>query len=285
MFDLLREAVGWTVPVFVVATMLNVGLTQRPSAVLVYLKDWRFVLRMALANFVLVPLLAFSILHWAPFALPLKIGIFLFSLCAGAPFLIKLTQTANHDLALGAATMMLLVVLTLVYVPIVLPMIMSEANVQSWAIARTLLLQMALPLVAGMALARLLPRPAAGVQPWVARIANIALWVVLGATLVGYSPDIRQIVGTGALLASVAVVLGAFGIGYALGGRDDHLRDIGGLGTAQRNTAAAVLIAAQNFDDPRVLVVVTIANTLGLVILLLIAKRISRDNVRALAEA
>ena len=74
-------------------------------------------------------------------------------------------------------------------------------------------------------------------------------------------------------------VAAAFGIGYLAGAGKDHLEDVGGLGTAQRNTAAGVIIATQNFSDyPNVLVMITLANTLGILMLLLIAKALSRDN-------
>jgi predicted Na+-dependent transporter len=36
--------------------MLNVGLTQRPSEIAAYMRRWRFILRMLIANFVLTPL-------------------------------------------------------------------------------------------------------------------------------------------------------------------------------------------------------------------------------------
>jgi predicted Na+-dependent transporter len=51
-----------------------------------------------------------------------------------------------------------------------------------------------------------------------------------------------------------------------------------GLGTAQRNTAAGVIIAIQNFKDPNVFVMLTLANILGIVMLLFIARALSRDN-------
>ena len=44
----------------------------------------------------------------------LAAGLLVFSLCAGAPFLIKLTQLAEHHVALGAAVMFLLMVVTVV---------------------------------------------------------------------------------------------------------------------------------------------------------------------------
>ena len=86
-------------------------------------------------------------------------------------------------------------------------------------------------------------------------------------------------------LAGLTIIVGAFGIGYLLGGRGDHLHDVGGLGTAQRNTAAALTIATENFTDPNVLVTVTLANLIGLVVLMLIARIVSRDNVVRIATA
>jgi BASS family bile acid:Na+ symporter len=273
------------VPLFVVSTMLNVGLTQKPSAFLVYLRDWRFVARMGVANFLLVPLLAIFILRIAPFEPALKAGLLIFALCAGAPFLIKLTQLADHDLALGAATMMLLVVLTVVFVPLVLPLLLEGIAVDAWAVARSLLRQMIMPVIVGIALVSLVPRPARTLQRWVAGIATIMLYAVMATTLVGYFPNMTAILGTGAVGAGLAIVAGAFGIGYLLGGRSDELRDVGGLGTAQRNTAAALTIAAGNFSDPDVLVTVTLVNLLGLVALMLMARFISRDNVGRISTA
>ena len=106
MFEFMRSAVQFIAPVFVICTMLNAGLTQRPSDIAGHLKSWPFLLKMLLANFVLAPLLMVVALHFAPFDPALKAGLLVFSLGAGAPFLIKLTQTAEHEVALGAAVMM-----------------------------------------------------------------------------------------------------------------------------------------------------------------------------------
>src|SRR3954467_335524 len=98
------------------------------------------------------------------------------------------------------------------------------------------------------------------------------------ATLIGYFPNLLNIVGTGAFLVGLAFVAAAFGLGYLAGAGKDHLEDIGGLGTAQRNTAAGVIVAIQNFKDPNVFVMLTLANMLGIVMLLILARYLSRDN-------
>jgi ACR3 family arsenite transporter len=65
--------------------------------------------------------------------------------------------------------------------------------------------------------------------------------------------------------------VGALLIGLLLGGRDGRMRSVMGLGTAQRNLAAAMLVAAQNFaNDPNVLVMVMLIGILGLILLMVV---------------
>src|SRR3954464_827531 len=157
MFGFFRSAVQIVAPIYVIATMLNVGLTQKLSGITKHLNNYSFVLKMLIANFVLAPLLMIVALYFAPFDPALKAGLLIFSLGAGAPFLIKLTQTAEHELALGAAVMMVLMVVTVPYVPVVLPLVLSGVSVDALAIAKALLLQMLLPIGVGMLVAQLLP--------------------------------------------------------------------------------------------------------------------------------
>jgi BASS family bile acid:Na+ symporter len=278
MLQFLRTAVQFIAPVFVICTMLNVGLTQKPSAIAGHLKNLPFVLKMLAANFIFAPLLMIGALYLVPFNPPLKAGLLIFSLGAGAPFLIKLTQTAEHDLALGAAVMMLLMIVTVIYMPLVLPLVLSGASVNALAIARALLLQMLLPIGVGMLAAQLLPSICKKLQPWVGGVGNIAMYAMVVATFVGYFPNLVQIIGTGAFLVGLTFVAAAFGLGYLAGFGKDHLEDVGGLGTAQRNTAAGVIIAIQNFSDANVFVMLTLANMLGIVMLLILARFLSRDN-------
>ncbi|HEU4386861.1 MAG TPA: bile acid:sodium symporter [Blastocatellia bacterium] len=278
MFQFVRSAVQYIAPVFVICTMLNVGLTQKPSAIARHLRNWSFVFKMLLANFVLAPLVMIVALYFAPFDPALKAGLLIFCLGAGAPFLIKLTQTAEHEVALGAAVMMLLMIVTVVYLPAVLPLFLSGVSVDALAIARALLLQMLLPIGVGMVAAQFLLGLAKKVQPLIGGVGNAAMYAMVVATIIGYFPNLLNIIGTGAFLVGLVFVLAAFGLGYLAGWGKDHLEDVGGLGTAQRNTAAGVIVAIQNFKDPNVFVMLTLANILGIIMLLVIARTLSRDN-------
>ena len=280
MFELMIRISQIALPIFIFATMANIGLTQDPRRIVEYWSDWPFYLKMLAANFVASPAVMWLLLQIWPLSLDYAAALAIYSLCAGAPFLIKLTATSKHDLALGAATMMLLVLATIVVVPLVLPILMPRVSVDGFAMAWTLARQLLLPMVIGALLAAILPTLTRRVQPWVAKIGAIALNIVLVTTIIGYFPDMWPIVSSGALVLGLLFVLAAFGVGYAAGWGNDALEDIGGLGTAQRNTAAAMLIAVSSFENPAVFVLITLVSTLGIVVLMVIAKSLKCDNAR-----
>ncbi len=280
MFDFMIRLGQLVLPLFIFATMANVGLTQDPKRIVRYWRDWPFYLKMLVANFLAAPAAMWLLLRIRPLPVDYKAGLAVFSLCAGAPFLIKLTATSEHDLALGAATMMLLVIATIAVVPLALPVVMPELSVDGGAMAWTLAQQLLLPMAAGALLTYVLPDLSRRLQPWVARIGNMALYVVLVATIIGYLPDMPTIIMSGALIIGLLFVLAAFGLGYLAGWGNDPLEDIGGLATAQRNTAAAMLIAVSSFTDPTVFVLITLVNTIGIVVLIGIAKLLKGDNAR-----
>jgi BASS family bile acid:Na+ symporter len=278
MYGVFRDLSGILLPIFVLSTMFNVGLTQKPSKILRNLREWHFLVRMVVANFLIVPALMIALVYVTDYAPSLQVGLLTMSCCAGAPFLIKLTQTSANDIALGATVMMVLMIGTVVFAPLLLPVVIEGVEVDAVAIAWALARQLLLPIAAGMILAQFLTKIANAIQPWIARIGNYALYGVLATSLIGYWPNLRDMIGTGAILGGVIVLALAFWIGYLMGDGNDRLQDIGGLGTAQRNTAAATIIASQNFDDPNTFVLVTVVNTLGIIMLLGFATVLSRDN-------
>lgn len=110
-----------TLPIFVFLTMFNVGITRTLDDFLQYTSEWRFFLRMLGVNFIVAPILMWAILQIFSLSPPLEIGLIIFSMVAGAPFVIKLTQFSEHDIALGATLLIVLVLGTSVFVPVALP--------------------------------------------------------------------------------------------------------------------------------------------------------------------
>ena len=83
----------------VVTSMLAMGLSLTIPMILQSLKNVRLVVLALLANFVLIPLLAFLITLLIPLEQSLKIGLIVLSAAAGAPFLPKLAQGAKGNVA------------------------------------------------------------------------------------------------------------------------------------------------------------------------------------------
>lgn len=158
MLDLFKLIASWLVPLFVVTSMLNVGLTQKPSRILHHLRNYRFLVRMVATNLIIVPALMVFTLQLVPVEDAYAAGLIVFSLAAGAPFLIKLTAASEHDLALGATVLMVLMAATVALMPILLPLLIEGLAVDSLGIVRTLLLQMIAPMLVGMAIAEWLDR-------------------------------------------------------------------------------------------------------------------------------
>jgi BASS family bile acid:Na+ symporter len=102
-------------------------------------------------------------------------------------------------------------------------------------------------------------------------MSSLAMVVMLVTILVLQFSTIIGTIGTGGLFAALLFLVGALLMGLLLGGREASMRSVMGLGTAQRNLAAAMLVAAQNFsNDPNVLVMVMLIGILGLVLLMVV---------------
>lgn len=81
-----------SVLIFVVSSMLAMGLSLTTQQIADPLRDLKLVLLTLLSNFILVPLAAYIIRLVIPLDEPFGIGLILLATAAGAPFLPKLAQ-------------------------------------------------------------------------------------------------------------------------------------------------------------------------------------------------
>jgi predicted Na+-dependent transporter len=278
----LAQTASIAILVFAVSSMMSVGLAYRIGQIIAPLREVRAVFRALVANFVLVPLLAVAIERVIPMAPPLALGLFLFAGSAGAPFLIKLASAAKSDLALSAALLMLLVPVTVVFLPFYVPLAVAHPSLRGLSYVPSSILAIGLPLVStlilpmcvGFAVRAAAPRWSARLVPIGGRVATIALAIDVVATFGAHFPELIKIVKSGAVLAAVVLIVGAFVMGYLLSRRERSV--VLGLGTAQRNVAAAMVIASRDFTDPDILVMVTASALTGLLVLFPLAWLLSR---------
>ncbi|HVG62292.1 MAG TPA: hypothetical protein VNA24_27255 [Hyalangium sp.] len=280
MVGFLQTLLSIAVVVFSVCTMLAVGLGHTLRDVFGPMLDARAVIRALVANFVLVPLLAYGVVQVVPLNGSYVTGLMLIATAAGASFLIKLTAAAGGNLPLSASLTMLLVTATVLYMPIVVPIVAPDARVSPAAIALPLLWTMVLPLGTGLLVRARHQTLAERLRPWSGKLASVALAVLVVATIVAHFGGIVRIINQGAIFAPLVVILGAFAIGWVFGReyRGGHV--VLGLGTGQRNIAAAMVVATQGLDDPDTVVMVVVASLVEFAVLFPIAWFLARRGRR-----
>jgi BASS family bile acid:Na+ symporter len=266
---------------FVVASMLGMGLSLTMAQILQPLKNARLVILALLANFVLVPLLAYVITRVIPLEQSLQIGLIVLSTVAGAPFLVKEVQAAKGNLALGVGLMFLLMIVTIFYVPLVLPLLLQGIQVNPWDIAKSLIMTMLLPLVLGLLFRSSSPEDAQHWAPLMNKVSGIALLIMLVVGLGLNVSNIISLIGSRGFLALFLFVIGSLVIGLVMGGRDPAVRSVMGLGTAQRNVAAAILVTSLNFPGTMTLPYVLVASIVLPLILIPTARGLGRRSEAA----
>lgn len=257
---------------FVISSMLSMGLSLTVPQIIAPLRSTRLVLMALVANFIIVPATAYILTRVIPLDQALQIGLLLFGCAAGAPFLPKLAQIAKADVAFAVGLMTLLMIVTVIYLPIVLPLLLPGVTVDAGAIAISLVWQMLLPLGIGLFVRARYEEAAASLLPHVTPISNIALVLLMVLMLGTNLSEVIGLLGSGAILGMLIMVIVAVASGYLLGGPGNDTKRVLALGTGQRNLAATFVVATGNFaDQPNVLIFLTAAGLVGMLILFPIA--------------
>ena len=262
---------------FVLSSMLAMGLSLTVPQVIAPLKNARLVILALAVNFVAVPLLVWGIQAVMDLDQDIYTGLLLMGTAAGAPFLPKLAEVAKGNAAFSVGLMVLLMVVTVAYMPIVLPLFLSGVEINPWDIAKSLITMMLLPLGIGLFMKARWPATADDWQPHMASASSLTILLLLVGAIVLQWSTIVSLLGTGGIFAILVFLLVSMAMGYFAGGSDSGTRSVMGLGTAQRNLAAAILVGTQNFaDSPNVLATVIVAGLVGLVVLMPIGAELGR---------
>lgn len=261
---------------FVVCSMLSMGFSLTIRQIVEPLRDLRMVASALLVGFVLVPLLALLLIWLFPLPEDLAAGLLLVGFCAGCPFLPKLAQVAKGDMALSVGLMVLLMMATIALAPLALPFLIEDLDIGAWELARSLIFLLLIPLAASLLVKARYGAVADRLAPLMAQVANISLAILVIAVFVAYFDYLASVVGTTAILVSIAFVLLAFAIGWALGGRDADKRKVLALGAGYRNVSAALAIGATSFEGVNELIMVLVVSLVGMVLLMVIGGELGR---------
>ncbi|MEH1789006.1 MAG: bile acid:sodium symporter [Nostoc sp.] len=269
---------------FIVATMLGTGLRLTVQQIWEPLRNIRLIVLSLVANFVLVPLFVYLLLQIVPLSEPIKDGFIIMAIAAGPPALPKLAQIVKGNVAFSTGLMMLLMFGTIIYMPIALPLVLQGVQVNSWDIAKPLLFLMLSPLAIGLFIKAKFAAIASSFQPIVSKISSAGLFLGLAVRLAVHFYEIITLLQTGAILVCAVFIVFSFSVGYLLGGPGIDTQRVLGVGTAQRNFAAALLVGTSNFDDPNVVSVIMVTSLLMLVIVLIAGQKFTEIQEEKIIE-
>ncbi len=152
-----------------------------------------------------------------PLSEGLSIGLFLLGTAAGAAFLPKIAQVAKGDTAFAVVLMVLLTVVTITYIPIVLPLLISGVIINPWDIAKSIILLMLFPLAIALFIRIRYVEVTNGLRSLMTNASNLSLLVLFVAFFMVYFSDLVNVIGTTAITAAVIFLLISFLTGYSSG--------------------------------------------------------------------
>jgi BASS family bile acid:Na+ symporter len=276
MNELLTQATGPLIALFLVAAMFSLGLDLTLREIIGSLRDRRLVTKSLLINLALVPLLAIAITSLIPMHEGLRIGIVVYAIAAGTEGGPKFVQMIKGNTAFAFGLLVLLLTFTVTLVPLILPLVIPHAEIHTGALVLKLLLVVALPIGLGLLLNGLYPAHAARLSPFA---HHLSMFLLYGLFVLLIYINFQELVAlqSGALLAGLLYFVLAFAAGYLAGGPDVHNRRALGIMTFARNGSISMLIGREVFPgDPQVLMMATIMTVSSVVLVVLIVTVIKR---------
>ena len=276
--------------IFIIVSMVTLGLSTTVSQVLAPLKDKNLISRAILANFILVPVLAYLLVTGLHLPAGIALGLILVGTAAGSPFLARANQIPADKRELAGGLGVLLTIFSVFYIPVIAPFLVpGESDNRSCSFIHNVGNYYHYPAFYWRCYLRSgREEKVTRVLPWLDRISYGAFFATFIGVLFVFSDKLTAIIGYGGLLAIILFTLAAFGIGYLLGGYKPHMRAVLAFGTAQRGLSVALVFPllsllayeinpGSSVYDPTVLLMIVLLGIATLIILLFVGKRLAKQ--------
>jgi BASS family bile acid:Na+ symporter len=248
--DKYLDPVSWSLTLlFLIGTMLSIGLQVTLPELRLALADRRLVLRVVLVNFVLVPALGALLVRTLPLSTNVAVALVLLAAAAGGPNAIQFSSKVKGGLATAAAFLFLLSLLSIPLAPAISRVLLPADTPLELPVGRALrglLLYLLLPLLAGLAVHRLRPGLAVRLAKPLAIIGTLAFVAVVVRTM-AVKKQAMAALEQPELLAMLVLIIGSMVLGWLVGGPVRETRRVVANTTGMRNAAIALLIAFNSF--------------------------------------
>jgi BASS family bile acid:Na+ symporter len=273
--------------VFTVANLASMGLQVDIPPVLKTLRSVKLLLLVLVWGWVVGPALGYLITIVLPLAEPFAAVVLLTSLAPCAPFLPPMIGKARGDVNFAGAFIPLAAVGTVVFMPLLAPLMIKGLTLSAVALAKPLVITVLIPLLVGALVRTYAAAMATKIFPVVKLIAGLSTALTVLFCLLLYGRQMLETAGSFALLSMTVfmIVLGL--ITYRFGfGLEQNQRSVMSLGMGTRNIAAvfAGVLAIPN-GDPRMVAMVVMWTLWSFILALLVAPLIGKHAGDAAAGA
>ena len=129
MHEILTIVLKLSIIIFLITAMLHIGTSLTLRQILAPLRNARLVIASLGVSYVLVPLTAIAITRALPLEQPLRAGLILLSMTAGAEAGPKFIGAARGNIPFSVALLSMQLVVTIIYVPLVLSFLLPEVHI------------------------------------------------------------------------------------------------------------------------------------------------------------
>ena len=281
-----QDIVNIVAILYCVANLGSMGLELNFSKAVNSLRNPRLVIPTLVWSWIVGPAVAYLLTRILPLSESHAIGLLVIGLAPTAPLLPILIRKAKADMDVAAAMIPLAVVGTVIFMPLLAPLLIPGASASSAALAWQLFLTVLLPLVVGVAINVYAGRTAAKIFPYVKKSASLTTLALLVFTVILYGREFLQALGSFAAAAQVlwGLVIGllSYWLGFGLGRTQ---RSALALGVCSRNGGVTLIaFAALPTRDPDVLVMlllgIPVPVVLWLILAVFFANRMANSYVR-----
>jgi BASS family bile acid:Na+ symporter len=271
------------VVVLLMEMMVAAGLGVCLSDLAAVARNVPLLIRAGLANYVLVPAIAISLLYLFQASPIVALGFLLVSVCPGAPFAPALTAIAKGQVAVSVGLMVILAASSAVVAPLLLSslsrLITHGANlkIDTVKIVTTLLMTQFIPLGIGLLIRAKRPLIAEKLKKPANLLSAVLSLLVFALIIALQYRTLVEVRAKGYLEICILIFL-FLAAGLVLGGQPIALCKAIGLTTAARNVGVALVIATASFPDTAAVtavIVFAIFQTMILVLFALLLARVS----------
>jgi len=243
--------------VFLVGSMLGIGLKAGKSEILGVVRDKGWLLRIFAANFLLIPALGVLVARLLPIKPENALALILLACAPGGISALQFLTKSKDEVALAYAggTAVLLSFLSIILSPILIAVALPKGLTLTIPYGKAVLFLsvfMLLPLILGILIrgaAGTAARKLAGPISW---IGTLAFFGVLFKML-ALTKEAKAEVGKTGVVGIILFILVSMLIGWILGGPRKETRPVLATASSMRNVALGLAIAIRSFPETGVL--------------------------------